>query len=345
MKRRYRRAASCSFVLLICALGFALDGFSQGAVSSNREIFVVNADGTGRRNLTRNPAQDDYPALSPDGRTLVFRRGYASLWAMTRDGKRRRSLIRLTTALHRPTWSRDGRRIAFGFGVYPEDQKVGVVGSAGEGLTSIANAADPSWAPRGRRLAFLTTFGPGSREGPKEIAMANEDGGDRRVVVRAADLGPTGDKVGRPVWSPKGSTIAFSAYVHPGFPLYVLDVDRGSAPRMIAEDGYNPTWSPDGRRLAFNSSSGLWIVRVDGSGLLRLSGIRSSNFPRLPTWSPDGTRIAFVTRPLVALKLVVVDVRNGSTQTLARGVESRQPAWSPDGRRIYYVGLAGSVRS
>lgn len=335
MKRRYRRAATSLFVLPICALGFALDGFARDAVSPNREIFVVSVDGTGPRNLTRNPAQDDYPALSPDGRTLVFRRGYASVWGMTRYGKRPHSLIRLTTGLDRPAWSRDGRRIAFGLG----DQKVGVIGSAGEGLRSIANAADPSWG-RGRRLAFRTTFGPGFREGPKEIAVANEDGGDRRVVVRAVDLGPTADKLGRPVWSPTAAHIAFSAYVSPRFPLYVLDVDRRSAPRMIAEDGYDPTWSPDGRRLAFKNSDGLWIVRVDGTGLRRLSRIRGSNSPRLPSWSPDGTRIAYVTRPLAKINLVVVNVRNGSNQIVARGVESRQPVWSRDGRKIYFVAFA-----
>lgn len=323
-------------VLVIFGLGLTFDAYSGEVSSPNLEIFVVNADGSGRRNLTRNPAQDDHPALSPDGRTVAFDRGGASLSVMASNGTRKRELLRLTR-LARPDWSHDGGLIAFTSCVdlTPGGCKVGVLGGNGTGLLWIPEAADPSWTATGRRLVFRTDFGPGFREGSRAIAIANADGSDRRIVARASDF--MEHELLRPVSSPKGSTIAFDAYTS-SFPLYVSNLEQAAPARLIAH-GYNPAWSPDGRRLAFTNAEDLWTVRADGSGLRRLPRMRSSEIPRLPSWSPDGTRIAFVTRPLATRILVVINLRRRSFRVVATGVESRQPVWSRDGRKIYFVGL------
>lgn len=332
------RLALSLLVLAICGLGFTIDAFSREVSSPNLEIFVVNADGSGRSNLTKNPAQDDHPALSPDGRTVVFARDQISLRVMASNGTHMRELLSLAQ-LARPVWSRDGRLIAFTScaDLTRGDCKVGVLRRDGSGLVWIADAASPTWSATGRRLAFLTGFSPEFRGGPQAIAVANADASDRRIVVRSWD-DLMAYKLLPPVWSPRGSTIAFSAY-STGFPLYVLNIDSGSPARLVAPGGYDPRWSPDGRRLAFYSN-GLWTVRVDGSGLRRLPRVRSSIGPRLPSWSPDGTRIAFVTRPSARLNLVVMNLKKRSFRVVAKGVESRPSVWSRDGRKIYYVARA-----
>jgi hypothetical protein len=90
-----------------------------GGSGRNSEIFVMNADGTGTRNLTNHPAFDGYPALSPDGRLIAFASdrespGMDQIFVMSANGA---SVTRLSPAEHgvqyaRPAWSPDGKRIA-----------------------------------------------------------------------------------------------------------------------------------------------------------------------------------------------------------------------------------------
>ena len=56
----------------------------------------------------------------------------------------------------------------------------------------------------------------------------------------------------------------------------------------------DPVWSPDGRRIAFESNWQVWVMNADGSGQRRLTRNGARNFA--PAWSPDGRRIAFERR-------------------------------------------------
>ena len=63
----------------------------------NDEVYVINVDGSGLRNLTRNPARDGHPAWSSDGRTIGFvsnRGGNRDIYVMNADGSGQRNLTR-----------------------------------------------------------------------------------------------------------------------------------------------------------------------------------------------------------------------------------------------------------
>ena len=136
----------------------------------------MNADGSGKRNLTRDRASDDYPTWSPDGRRIAFLRGrHASygarprrdpldgydLYVVNADGS---GLRRLTLPTRGSTvscsgqvvWSPDGRTIYFGRYLVRTD------GSGARRLPYIPSTA--VWSPDGRRIAFTrmrVRTGPG----------------------------------------------------------------------------------------------------------------------------------------------------------------------------------------
>jgi Tol biopolymer transport system component len=163
-----------------------------------------------------------------------------------------------------------------------------------------------SWSPISEQLIF--SYQPGVRPAsndPSEVWVLNSDGTGARFLV---------DNYGEcyPVWSPDGRHIAFvqvddsalfvSDWRGPGTNVYVADTATGEITRLSAfEERSNtyPTWSPDGKLVAFVSttlvgepevySPGLvyvevWVASVDGSQLYALSG--NANWSTRLTWLP-----------------------------------------------------------
>ena len=84
--------------------------------SSHSDIYVMNADGSGKRKLTHNARYNAEPAWSPDGRKIAFRstrNGNRDVYVMNADGSGKRNLTRHPARDGSPSWSPDGRRIAF----------------------------------------------------------------------------------------------------------------------------------------------------------------------------------------------------------------------------------------
>jgi Tol biopolymer transport system component len=112
----------------------------------------------------------------------------------------------------------------------------------------------------------------------------------------------------------------------------------GGDRRLVARGGTRPRWSPDGRRIAFLRSGGLWVSRADGGRTRRVTpeGWRVMTHD----WSPRGTRLAFV-RNFVNGGSAIYTVKPGGSE-LTRLVKAPQPlglssgAWSPGGQAIVY---------
>jgi TolB protein len=296
-------------------LAWSPDGRKLAFVSlrdGNREIYVMNADGSGQENLTRQPASDSHPSWSPDGRKLGFvsrRDGNAEIYVMNADGSGLRNLTRTPTDDLGPAWSPDGRAIAFvkkKCVPNPRDTRCGwsyetylyVVNADGSGLRRLtknqghvfnAKIFNASWSADGKTIRYAGY-----------LVYADGSGSAKQLPRNVPIVG---------VWSPDGQRIAYARLAHspiegdlPELGLWVVNAD-GSNPRHVARNTRegNPAWSPNGRRIAFKDFKGkvgsagpsdLYVVNADGSGLRRLT--RGAENVRRFAWSPDGRTIAFL---------------------------------------------------
>ena len=143
-------------------------------------------------------------------------------------------------------------------------------------------------------------------------------------------------------WSPDGTRLAFTTGCGPHCAtaedlysgLYVVDIAHGTDRLVVpGTEIYAPAWSPDGTRIAYVQSDGMFsrmfVVNEDGSG--RKPVTRGRSPVGQPSWSPDGSRIVYES----LYRLFIVGLDGSAPSALVKGFD---PTWSPDGKTIVYFG-------
>ena len=136
--------------------------------------------------------------------------------------------------------------------------------------------------------------------------------------------------------------IVFSSTRDGNSEIYAMEID-GSNQVNLADDpavDWDPTWSPDGKRIAFVSSRGpylqIYTMDSDGRNLKQLT--HASNASE-PAWSPDGAKIAFTRPQERKMQVWVMDADGGNQVQLTHIGSNHFPAWSPSGDRLAFVTL------
>jgi Tol biopolymer transport system component len=226
----------------------------------------------------------------------------------------------------------------------------------GSGNLNIA----PAMSPDGSQVAFISEKDLFSIE----IFVANGQTGEveRKIIKVASDphleslqfINSAG------AWSPDGTEFVLAG-IRKGTPILTfIDPARGRKIKehKVKEVGeiFNPTWSPDGRYVAFTASVGglmdLFVVEVETGELRRLTDDAYAEYH--PAWSPDGRYIAVATDHYTSdldnlewgdYRLALVDARTGEVESVRGTPEGKNinPQWAPDATNIYFLSDANGI--
>jgi TolB protein len=272
-----------------------------------RDIFRMDVEGKQLSNVTASPVQQ-YRSLSAsaDGRRIAYLRteGCYGVWVMDADGGGARKVAGDDEfrCIHRPRISPDGSRIAMTSSRDRLGWVVWAINTDGGGIVNVSGSLVDSgsswlagWSPDGRIVFHHVP--PGAPPYTITTYIANADG---------SNVQPLFDRAGdhSPAWSPDGSRLAFISDRDGTQRPWVMNVDAtglrrlsdlpGDAifehPLSIIDNAVSP-WSPDGSRIVFANSGGLYSVRPDGTGHSEL--VPPSMSARFNGWSRSGTWLAF----------------------------------------------------
>jgi serine/threonine protein kinase/Tol biopolymer transport system component len=272
-------------------------------------LFLVSIDTHEKQRLTTPPpgsGNDATPAVSPDGRWLVFSRGvwqvmHLYIVELTSDHKPRGEPRQITFEdgqQNGPVWTPDGREIVFISGVF-----------ANAGLWRVAVSGGRPGEPE--RLAFADNE-------VRDVAISRS----AHRLVFSRDIGG-----GYQVWK-------VDASVRRG---------RSSPPvKLISsiQTDEDPAYSPDGKRIAFKSTrSGnameIWICNSDGSNATQLTFSAAGVHNSLPHWSADGRSILFSSNLGGHDGLYLINSQGGTPKRLMSNAS--KGSFSRDGNWIYFV--------
>ncbi len=303
---------------------------------------------------------EEYPAWSPDGRELLYRRevhGTHKIFRKDLASGRDSQLTGSDLDELQPAWSPDGQHVAFVrahqpgvklqpadvFGQFLEGDVWMLDLASGKETKLVENAFNPAYSPDGKRIAVDASWA-----GPRRIWVLDSEGHNPQQVTT-----DTSEEVAHvaPAWSPDGRKIAFQNLVRTKFDIRVVSLESKQM-NWITNDFFSnirPAWSPSGKFIYFSSyrSGGINIWRAP----VKRDGTLDGSLQQVTTGagqdvevaiSRDGKRLAFGTLRQNAdvWKLPVspqTGLPTGSPEAVISTTrEDSRGAWSPDGESIAF---------
>ncbi len=240
--------------------------------TGNKEVYVMDVDGGGRRQITRNKSINLSPRWNAGGSALCFTsylNGNPDLFVADLLKSSIRRVSARTGINTGCAWAPQGDRIALTLSPGSDSDIFTIDPLAGTQIAQLTNSpgidVSPTWSPDGSKIAFVSERGGGAQI----YVMDSAGGAARRVSFQ-------GNQNTSPSWSPKGDKIAFVGR-DGAFDVFTVNVD-GSGMRRITQgmgDNEDPSWSPEGDFLTFSSTrtgaSHIWLASADGRHQVQLT--------------------------------------------------------------------------
>lgn len=306
-------------------------------------VYIIHPDGTGLRRITRPGICSGSPKWSADSKQVIFYEiPVESTWDARVFGLSGRATSQIVS-VDLESGKRTEQTSGPGLKLMPQslpDGRVGFLTKFGkdEGIgytrgaaTFPGNLRSPAWSPDGKSVIYeKVDYSP--RPQNQLLYSWNPN-----YEYRYTDIFPS--------FSKDGTLVVTNKDVD--FSIVTMDAD-GANKRVVykAVDGlaYAPSWSPDGKWIAFGSGSffqgrqtkpgKIMVVRRDGTGAKDLtSGTPNAGFP---SWSPDGKDIVFRSWGPNEMGLRILNLAEHSVRVLTNGLDNL-PYWSPDGSRILFT--------
>src|SRR6218665_1786426 len=313
-----------------------------------RDVWLVRPSGGEKTNHTGG-RDEDYPAApSPDG-SAVMVVASAEMQGLHVEQLRLAPLdggpvVNVTPPRSRarnPSWAPDGRWFVAESDAQGFSDVVRQAPGEGAEVLPLATAREgnfePSVSPDGTQVAFVS-----SRSGDPEVYVMKADGSDvrRLTTFHKEDMAP--------LWSPNGEWISFLSDREGRVRLFVVKPD-GTTLRAVSGSAKlgeerEPTWSPDGRKLAFvaplkakdtqDTKARIWLVDLASGGepgaLTDGKAVDDQ-----PAWSPDGKYLVFASDRLgdVELFLMRADGSGQTRLTTSPGADWLPRWFTPPGRK------------
>lgn len=262
---------------------------SINTANNKKQIYAINADGTGRTNLSSSPTTDDTdPALSPNGGKIAFSRNGLSLMNADGSGQVTRTNAYIWVA-DVPSWSPDNSKIVFkDWGATPD---LFVINADGTGRTQITSNADHedwmTWSPDGTKIAFVKG---------NSVYTINPNG-TGQTLLWTGSYQPS-----NLFWSPNGQSLAWTGWYTSE--LIVINAN-GSNLMTLSVPLQTPgalSWSADSTKIAYSGNhytndwgDDVFVINASGGTATKLTTFTHLGGDRIRNiaWSPDGAQIAF----------------------------------------------------
>ena len=242
------------------------------------EICIINADGTGWRQLTNFVSASFYSSLSPDGQFVLFvgkETGNTEIYEINLFSGKIKPLTHLGVEVGAPEISPDNKFIAFTYHAKNKAAQVWLMDRDGGDphvlyKSSSQEAHDPTWSPDGTQILFAMGRGENNK-----LYIMGFDGRDPQLVNDSIDTR------GRSDWS-ISNLIAFDMGGPFQHDVYIMNADGSNLAKFSnGNNSQGASFSPDGKWIAFTAytdvvnkdqaSCEIYIMRVDGTDRRRLT--------------------------------------------------------------------------